>query len=352
MPRRKYRRLPNGFGSISKLSGRRRKPFVVRAPAKYKIDEDLMTGCWSAPIIGYAETWEEGYRMLLEIKDNPYDIDKANVTLDQLHDAWMSDHYQKLKSSTAAGYDAAWKILIPYKDRKIKSFDTLEFERIARESCKTYGPLSRYKVLLKLMYSYAIKYKYVTSNPAELIDVASVCKEGRKLVRKRFTPKEVDLLWNHQDDEDAQIALILIYTGLRINEFLEIKRECLHLDQKYLDITDSKTASGIRIVPIADKILPFLTRIYNVSDDSYLLPRKVKRFYEKFMANHWNPLMEKLNMEHNPHEARYTCISMLTEKEVDKRIIKKIVGHKSNDVTERVYTNISLETLLECINKI
>ena len=50
--------------------------------------------------------------------------------------------------------------------------------------------------------------------------------------------------------------------------------------------------------------------------------------------------------------ARHTCISLLTEKEVDERFIKKIVGHKGQGVTENVYTHIELPTKLEAINLI
>ena len=55
---------------------------------------------------------------------------------------------------------------------------------------------------------------------------------------------------------------------------------------------------------------------------------------------------------HRPHDTRHTCISLLTEKEVDERFIKKIVGHKGQGVTENVYTHIELPTKLEAINLI
>lgn len=43
---------------------------------------------------------------------------------------------------------------------------------------------------------------------------------------------------------------------------------------------------------------------------------------------------------------------MLTETGVDERIIKKIVGHKGNGVTETVYTHLELDIKLEAINEI
>ena len=57
-------------------------------------------------------------------------------------------------------------------------------------------------------------------------------------------------------------------------------------------------------------------------------------------------------MKHRAHDTRHTCVSLLTEAGVDERIIKKIVGHKGQGVTETVYTHLELPIKLEAINKI
>jgi integrase len=62
--------------------------------------------------------------------------------------------------------------------------------------------------------------------------------------------------------------------------------------------------------------------------------------------------MDKTNIDHTPHCTRHTCVSLLTEAGVDDRIIKKIVGHKGQGVTETVYTHIELPIKLEAINRI
>ena len=48
----------------------------------------------------------------------------------------------------------------------------------------------------------------------------------------------------------------------------------------------------------------------------------------------------------------WTFVYMLAEKEVDERIIKRIVGHKGHGVTETVYTHYEMKKLLEEVNKI
>ena len=62
--------------------------------------------------------------------------------------------------------------------------------------------------------------------------------------------------------------------------------------------------------------------------------------------------MEQMNLKHRAHDTRHTCVSLLTEEGVDERIIKKIVGHNGQGVTETVYTHLELPIKLEAINKI
>ena len=54
-------RLPNGYGSVYKLSGKRRKPFIVKKTLGYHVDYDSGKSVRDDMIIGYAETKAEGY---------------------------------------------------------------------------------------------------------------------------------------------------------------------------------------------------------------------------------------------------------------------------------------------------
>ena len=66
-----------------------------------------------------------------------------------------------------------------------------------------------------------------------------------------------------KEDKYYQIILMLLYNGTRISEFLDLKKENVHLEEQYFDVIDSKTENGIRKVPIADKLLPYYKEWYN-----------------------------------------------------------------------------------------
>ena len=57
-------------------------------------------------------------------------------------------------------------------------------------------------------------------------------------------------------------------------------------------------------------------------------------------------------MKHRLHDARHTFIIKAKFYKVDEYILKIIVGHKIDDVTENVYTHRTDVDLLKEINKI
>ena len=151
------------------------------------------------------------------------------------------------------------------------------------------------------------------------------------------------------------LILMLLYNGTRISEFLDLKKANVHLEEQYFDVIDSKTENGIRKVPIADKLLPYYKDWYNSCPDcEYLLHTEDgKRFlYRNYYDSYWTPLMEQIGIDRTPHCTRHTCISMLSEAGVQDTTIKKIVGHSgAMTLTEKVYTHLDMQVLVDAINK-
>ena len=76
-------RNPNGYGSVVKLSGNRRNPFCVRKTKGWN-----EKGHPIYDVIGYFPTREAGMIALAEYNRNPYDVDKATITLSELFQKW------------------------------------------------------------------------------------------------------------------------------------------------------------------------------------------------------------------------------------------------------------------------
>lgn len=66
----------------------------------------------------------------------------------------------------------------------------------------------------------------------------------------------------------------------------------------------------------------------------------------------FDPVMEHFGMVHTPHECRHTLASMLDSADANRTVIKLILGHSLEGVTECVYTYKSVRELLRAIDRI
>ena len=74
-------KLPNGYGSVVKLSGKRRKPYQVRKTTGWHYDKEKDRLVQDMITVGYAATRAEGLQMLAEYNNNPFDTKAAKMTL-------------------------------------------------------------------------------------------------------------------------------------------------------------------------------------------------------------------------------------------------------------------------------
>lgn len=349
-------RLPNGYGSVIKLSGNRRNPYLVRKTAGWQYDKEKDKQVQKYIIIGYAPTKAEGLQMLAEYNKNPFDIESAKITFQEVFDKWSESKFQSISQSNINGYNASYKLCGTLYNKVFKEIRLADLQFVVDNCGKNYPTLRKLKVLFGQMYDYAMKNDICSKDYSEYVDISKFkSKNPNKMDRNKFSKEDIERLWQQKDDKYYQIVLMLIYTGVRISELLDLKKENVHLDKQYFDILISKTENGIRKVPIADKVLPFFEAWYHDTDSEYLLHTedgshfKYRNYYDSYFL----PLMENLGLTQTPHCCRHTCISMLAEAKVEQTIIKKIVGHSgAMTLTEKVYTHLDIEELVNAINKI
>ena len=349
-------RLPNGYGGVTKLSGKRRKPYLVRKTVGWHIDEKTDKKVQDYVVIGYASTRSEGLQMLAEYNKNPYDVSASKITFKEVFERWSAEKFPTVSDSNVKGYNASFKACAPLYEKVFKEIRLAELQNVVDTSGKNYPTLRKLKVLLNQMYDYAMKNELCSKDYSQYVDIAKFKdRNPNKRDREKFTKEEIKRLWSVSDGKYYQIILMLIYSGLRISELLNLKKEDVNLEKQYFDVKISKTENGIRRVPIADKVLPFFRFWYHDTDSEYLVhTENANQFdYRNYFDSYFTPLMENLGMDHTPHCTRHTCISMLAEAQVDQTTIKKIVGHSgAMTMTEKVYTHLDVEVLISAINKI
>lgn len=344
---------PNGYGSVYKLSGKRRKPWAARITVGYDTRIEKKRAYPVYKFVGYFETRAEAMRALALFNNEESAI--SSISLRELYDEWSAEHFPKLKETRH--YEAAAAVLEPLMNKTLDDLTIRIFEDAFRSSGKNKPTLQNAKIILKLSYSFAFRKGYITDDKANLPSYISLefADSGKSEdIHTAFTKAEIDQLWAHIDNDNVQIIIFLIYTGLRISELANLEKNQVHIKEQYLEVRESKTSSGIRKVPIADKVL-FIAENWMRSDCALFAPiGKRHTDLERFRSRVFKPLTAQIcGIEHLPHDCRYACCSRMAEEGVDDRYIKLIVGHKSQDVTNKIYAaKLDLKVLLDAVNKI
>ncbi len=92
-------RLPNGFGTIYKLQGRRRRPFVVKKSVNGK-----------QKALGYFESYQAAFEYLVEIN---HCTPSRDVTFSAVYYGWKARHFEMIGKSSQTAYVISYRHLTP-----------------------------------------------------------------------------------------------------------------------------------------------------------------------------------------------------------------------------------------------
>lgn len=338
-------RLPNKYGSVVHLSGVRRRPWWARKTTGYKDN--------GQPIyltIGYFRTKSEGLAALAKFNSAPCLDQSYNLTFASMFEKWKVEKFKKVGDEAVKQYNTAFKQLKELhnvKMRELKHTDVQEI--INKDFAKKAGAAANIKKLVHQLYKCAMAIDVCGKNYAAYIELPT----GKtKIERRVFTNEEIQWLFDNADIyRAAKPILIMIFTSMRINELRTLDVNNIYLDKRYM-IGGIKTDAGKdRVIPISRKIEAYIREYTEIGS---LLPTKEGRTmsYSNFHDNLFMPLMEIMGTKHTIHDCRHTGISLMREAGIESLYIKLIAGHATNDVTEKVYTHVLPERLVEEIDKI
>ena len=248
-------RNPNGYGSVIKLSGKRRRPFAARITTGY--DDN---GKQIYKYLGYYETRKEAMQELSLYGANPYDIDLKNLTMQDIYDRYVKTQKGKVGEGRMESYRSAYTHLTPLLNMKMADIKTVHLQNLIdsmTEKVST-GTIRQTKSVISSLFKYAMKIDAIEKNYTDFIVMP---KHKNVIERKIFTEGEIALLWDNVKVLDyADAILILIYTGMRINELLKLEKKNVNLENNTITGGSKTDAGKNRIIPIHPKILPLIIK--------------------------------------------------------------------------------------------
>lgn len=327
-------RNPNGYGSVTKLSGHRRNPYWVKKTVGWN---DKGQPIYET--IGYAPTREEGNIMLAEYNKNPYDVDKAKITLNELFNLWLEKKAPKLGRANQSCLKSGFKHINNLGNVSYKEIKAYQMQDTIDKCGKGYSTQNIIKNLWTHLDKFALELDVSTSRYADLLTTEPTPPTSRV----PFTNEEIQTLWEHQNETWVDTVLIFLYSGWRISELLNLRSEDVDLEAGTMKGGIKTKAGKNRIVPIHSKIKVFIENHLNEGGE-----KLINIQLSKYRAC-WNEIMSRLNMNHTPHECRHTFETRLDSAGANRKCIDLMMGHTSKDVGNRVYNHKTIEELKSTI---
>lgn len=373
---RKYPKLPNGFGSIKKLSGKRTNPYAVYPP----VTEFRLNGSPVTPkALAYVSSWIAGFGVLTAYHSGSYtpgqelpdhlevkkqadliqgivsDFNTAKrVASDAAPQKTFKDIYEeffswKFERDRSKAYSvssincikAAFKRFSCVHD---KSFDSLRHDTLQRiiDDCPLrHASLEHMINLLHQMYKYAIIYGYVDTDYSKYVQINIPDDDEHG---EPFTDDELKIMWSHVDDPIIELMLIICYSGFRIKAWETIT---VNLNERYFSGGVKTRSSKNRIVPIHSGIYDLVKQ--RIARDGCMLNMTTVYYRKNLYLT-----LEKYGIKrHTPHDGRHTFSRLCEKFHVSDNDRKRMLGHSfGTDITNGIYGHRAIEDLRAEIEKI
>lgn len=315
--------------------------------------------------IGYFKSSPEAHIALAEYNKKPYDLDKRHITFKEVYElAYADARIDKLTKSSIASYKSAFDKCEPIWDTPMCDIKLMQLQDIVN-SCSQMSRSTQGNIITvqKLVYTYACKNDLADKDYSSFVKIV----EHKKVKGKTaFTREEIKLLWNNldwqfkgqrktilEDETVADVLLILIYTGMRIEELLTTASSDVHIKERYIMNRGTKTENAVRIVPIHKDIIPLLEKRLARNGEN-LIVTEAGNIVE--YSNFNNPVFKKFckafNLKHSIHETRHTFATYTTH--LDSTLRSYMIGHSTGSLTNDVYTHpeVLLPELISEIDKV
>lgn len=378
-------RSPSGYGSIAKMSGKRRNPFRVQITTGWEFMKDEEGN----PVLdtngepkmkrlrktmGYFPTRQAAMIALAEYNKSPYDLDVATVTWLDVWNKWGPAAIESASKSLTPQLRKAHERCEPLYTMKMKDIrkghmqDILDSVSHMSETIQ-----ARVKYVMQQNFKWALENDVVIKDYSQFITINAPEKPKEENLHFPFTVEEIKTLWEHVDERTEMFIgswkkqekttiptikamLVLIYTGMRVMELGELKSADVHLEERYIDLLGTKTKAAKRFVPIHKDIIPIIKSLL-ADGGEYLVVDSVQK--KPFKYHQWRfQIIEAVNKiigeTHTLHDTRHTFISAAERSglSAESVILKRIVGHSTSGNVTALYTHKDIPDLVAAIDKI
>ncbi|HCY76489.1 MAG TPA: hypothetical protein DHV28_11260 [Ignavibacteriales bacterium] len=215
---------------------------------------------------------------------------------------------------------------------------------------------SMYYRTLKAAFNKAVVWNYIEINPFNKIKTPKTPSSLPVFISEAELIQILDKVENqlHKD-----IFTTAYYTGMRLNELLNMKWDWIDFNQNLIIIknsdqflTKTKQERVIPIHPRVDQILKSRFTLGKEKESHYVFYRvNGVKLNGEFISKQFKKGAKaaKLNSKIHFHTLRHSFASALVQRKVDIYTVQKLLGHSKIQTTQ-IYSHLQKENLSQAVN--
>jgi len=274
------------------------------------------------------------------------------LTVNQLLDCYIA---QIDNPSTQKRYRLSQRVLAPLcGTARITDVDAFTFDRFKefrrKEGVSPLG-INRDLALYRAAFNLAVKRRLLTHSP--LSGVKFFDEKKYQKVRRVLSFSEEQRVLMCCDLRLRTLITVLVDTGMRVGiEALRLKWVDVNFEESTITITQSKTISGLRTVPMTpfakSALVKWKVATDGMSEYVFFNPQHPS-VHIRSVKTAWHHALRMAGLTPFPiYQCRHTCATRLAASGVQDTIIDQLLGHSRKDVL-RFYTVRVLEYLRDAI---
>lgn len=306
------------------------------------------------PLMSIQEARTEALSVIAEIKSGASGATRPNLTLEQLFKKYLADG--RLKARTVRDYQEAINFYLEdwlhqpvsaiSKGMVEKRFYKIR-DRGVNGGRPTYSQATKTMRILSALMNYARADDLIQTNPVEVLKLKRVDRSIRKREHYLKAEEVARLIQATVNDHHPMVLAIhlMLFTGLRKNEALHLRWSDLDSVENVqcLVIKDTKNHRP-HYVPITSTIEDILSKAKNHT--IYIFPSTQKG---NSPICDERPTIQRIckreSFDFRCHDLRRTFATRASEVGIDHMMIKRLLNHKSNDITDQYIQWHSKENL-------
>lgn len=213
----------------------------------------------------------------------------------------------------------------------------------------------------------ALKHGKKLGYPIPTLDYEEWHKYKRRKRKRYLTPADLNVFWQVLEKTEAnsakkwgmgstmcQIIKLLLLTGCRRGEILNLKWSDVHLDEGYFQLWLTKTGEN-RSIPLLKIHQEIFNNIPRILNSLYVFPslnNPTNPLSSTTLFCFWDNLIKETKLNLNPdieniviHSLRHTYITIGRRSKVDPWVLQALVGHSTSKSITGDYIHLDLDDL-------